>query len=222
MTSQQVRNVPVARSLPGPGSYMCGLTWDGEYLWHSDQEAGKIFALDRVRGTVARVLTCPKARADLAWHDGWLCQVGGRPKRLLLLHPQTGAVAEEKEVAPPSGRLCGVETGPDGMWMGLRNPSVVQLRDFATMTVRREYPVEGSPSGLTWADGVVLYAEFETGVVRAVAAATGKMLAAVTVEGRPTGLTWDGSELWYCDFAARRIKAVDLDDVLRETYSIIK
>lgn len=207
------RTVPVMRSLPAPGDYACGLTFDGEHLWFSDQDAGKIFAVDPATGAVVRELDCPMVRADLAFHDGRLCQVGGRPKRVVVVDPATGAIVAEKPVRPSNGRLCGIEMGPDGMWMCLRNPPVLQLRDVETMTVRRELPVEGSPSGLTYVDGIVLYGEFDEGIVRAVDTGTGEMLATVAVEGRPTGMTWDGEHVWYCDFSARSVRAIRLDDV---------
>ncbi|HEV7452493.1 MAG TPA: hypothetical protein VGO16_14125, partial [Pseudonocardiaceae bacterium] len=128
---------------------------------------------------------------------------------------ETGDIVDQKQVHPPSGRLCGIEMGPEGMWMCLRNPAVVQLRDFDTMSVQRELPVEGSPSGLTYVDGVVFYSEFESGMIRAVDTVTGALLAAVPVVGHPTGMTWDGERLWYCDFEARRFTAIRLGDVVK-------
>jgi len=205
--------VPVVRSLPAPGTYACGLTFDGHDLWYSDQEAGKLVGLDRGSGAVKCEFACSRVRADLAYHDRLLCQVGGRPKRIILVDSRTGEVVGEKPVRPPSGRLCGVEMSPDGLWMCLRAPAVLQLRDFETMTVLRELAVEGAPSGLTYVDGTVLYGEFETGALRAVDATTGTLLASVTVEGHPTGMTWDGDQVWYCDFQARAIKAISLADV---------
>jgi hypothetical protein len=196
---------------------MCGLTWDGERLWHSDQDAARIVALDPMTGSIVRAFDCSRVRADLAHHDGLLCQVGGRPKRIVLVDPVNGAIVGERPVNPPSGRLCGIEMGPGGMWMCLRAPAVVQLRDFETMAVQEEYPVEGTPSGLTYVDGLVLYGEHTTGVLRAVDVRTGELRAAVTLEGHPTGMTWDGRHVWYCDFAARRFKAVRLGDVLAES-----
>lgn len=216
MTERAEAAVPVVASRPGPARYMCGLTWDGERLWHSDQGAGTIYAIDPDDGTVVRTLDCPSVRADLTWHDGLLCQVGGRPKRIVLVDPVGGGVVGERQVLPASGRLCGVEAAPegDGMWMGLRAPAVIQLRDAVTMAVRRELDVDGLPSGLTYVDGVVLYSEFEHGTIRAVDATTGAMLAVARVPGRPVGMTWDGGHVWYCDFAARRFNAVRLDDLL--------
>lgn len=210
------RTVPVVRSLPVSGDYLCGLTFDGGHLWYSDQEAGKIFAVDPATGAAVRELSCTKVRADLAFHNGQLCQVGGRPKRVVVVDPTTGDIVAEKPVRPSNGRLCGIEMGPDGMWMCLRNPAVLQLRDFDTMTVRRELPVQGAPSGLTYLDSTVryglgstvLYGDFDEGVVRAVDVDTGRLLATVAVEGRPTGMTCDGEYVWYCDFPARSLKAM--------------
>lgn len=199
--------VPVVRRISAPAAYLCGLTWDGVRLWHSDQGAERIYAISPDSGEVLRTLVCPDVRADLAYHDGWLCQVGGRPKRLVLVDPLTGKVGAQKPVPPSNGRLCGVEAAAAGVWMCLRAPAVVQLRDFDTMRVLRELPVPGNPSGLTCVSDVVFYSDFEDGAIRAVDA-TGTLLAAVPVEGRPVGMTWDGEHLWYCDFAAREIKAI--------------
>lgn len=206
--------VPCARSIPAASAYLCGLTYDGRRLWQSDQDEGRIYALDPARGERLRTLSCPKVRADLTYHDGRLWQVGGRPKRLILLDPETGEVVAERAVDPPSGRLCGVEAGPEGLWMCLRGPSVVQLRDFADLSVQREFPVPAEPSGLTRAPGLVIYSEFETGIVRAFDTRTEEMVGEVAVEGHPTGLTWDGYQVWYCDFEARRIRSIRLADLL--------
>jgi hypothetical protein len=206
--------VPVVASLPAPGGYMCGLTWDGERLWHSDQDAARIWALDPDTGRIVRSFPCSRVRADLAYSDGLLVQVGGRPKRLVLLAPDTGAVVAERPVEPSNGRLTGIELGPEGLWMCLRAPEVVQLRDVATLSVQAEYPVDGSPSGLTYVDGLVVYGDFEGGLLHVVDVGTGAITAVAALDGRPTGVTWDGDRLWYCDFPARRFRAVQLADVL--------
>lgn len=204
----------VARRLALPGGYPCGLTWDGVQLWHSDQGAERIYALSAETGEVLRILVCAQVRADLTYHDGCLYQVGGRPKRLVLVDPQTGAVREERAVPPASGRLCGVEAVGSDVWMCLRSPAVLQLRDLDTMRVRREIPVPGNPSGLTrWGD-VLLYSDFEDALVRAVDGTSGELLAEVPVEGRPVGMTVAAGYVWYCDFAARQVKAIEPVELL--------
>ncbi|ATY12038.1 hypothetical protein CU254_17380 [Amycolatopsis sp. AA4] len=214
-TTDSAPAAPIVRTLPAPGSYLCGLTWDGTLLWHSDQEAGTVFAIDPADGSVRRELACPRARADLACDGVSLLQVGGRPKRILQLDPGTGQLRGEKEVLPASGRLTGIEFGTDGLWMCLRGPTVVQLRNYETMLVEREFPVDGdSPSGLTCLPGMVCYGDFDDALVRAIDPESGKPLGALRAPGRPTGMTWDGEHLWYCDFPARALAALDVSALL--------
>jgi outer membrane protein assembly factor BamB len=202
-------------SLPTPGRYLCGLTWDGEQLWHSDQEAARIYAIDRATGRVTRTYRCDDVRADLAFDGSMLCQVGGRPKQLVLVDPASGDVTGRRKILPASGRVTGVEFGPEGLWLVLREPNVVQLRDYPAMTVQREYRVPGEgPSGLTYADGIILFGEFNTAMLHAIEAGTGAHIASAEVQGHPTGLTWDGERVWYCDFGARMLRALDLADLL--------
>jgi outer membrane protein assembly factor BamB len=201
--------------LPAPGNYLCGLTWDGTYLWHSDQNAAEIYAIDRVTGSVVRTSSCHEVRADLTYDGSMLCQVGGKPKRLLLVDPVSGTVTGQRGIPPASGRVTGVEIGPEGLWLVLRAPNVVQLRDYPAMAIRREYPVPGSaPSGLTYADGIVVFGEFQSGALHAIDAETGVHVGSMRLDGRPTGMTWDGEWLWYCDFPARALRPVDLADLL--------
>ena len=214
MTALPDATLPVVRAIPGPGSYMCGLGAGDGRLWHSDQEQLRIYALDPASGAVLHSVECRWVRADLTYHDRIVYQVGGRPKRLVMVEPTSGEIVGQRPVLPASGRLTGVEVGPEGVWMCLRAPTVVQLRDLPTMTVQREHEVPGLPSGLTCADGVVVYADFEGGMVRAVDPGTGALLAAAFVEGHPTGLAWDGDLLWYCDFSTRTVKAVRLAELL--------
>ncbi|WP_159941983.1 MULTISPECIES: hypothetical protein [unclassified Nocardiopsis] len=208
MTTQHTDGGPVVASLPVPGTYLCGLTWDGGRFWHSDQRAGELYALDPADGRVLARHSCPGARADLAFVDGLVCQVGERPKRLLLIDPGTGEVTGRKAVRPSNGRLCGTEAGPEGVWMCLRRPPVVQLRDFATMTVLREFPVEGNPSGLTYADGTVFYSDYEEKVIRGYDVLTERKVFSAPAVGNPTGMAWDGRLLWYCDFPGRALRAI--------------
>jgi hypothetical protein len=202
---------PVVRTIPAPTSYLCGLTWDGELLWHSDQDEELIIAIDPADGRVVRRFACPWVRADLT-HDGEaLLQVGGRPKRLVVVDPVGGRVTGRRELPPADGRTTGVEMGPEGLWSCLRGPSTITLRDRATLRVLREFPVGGSsPSGLTVAGDVVVHGDFDEGVLRSTDGRTGEPRGRLDVPGKPTGITWDGELVWYCDFSGRCFRAVPL------------
>ncbi len=197
----------IRRVIPAPGAYLCGLTWDGSLFWHSDQRASRIYALARDDGAVQREYSCVGARADLAYAGGLLCQIGERPKRLLLIDPGTGELVGRKAILPSNGRVCGVEAADDGLWLCLRNPAVVQFRDFATMSVQREFPVLGNPSGLTIAGSTVYYSDNEEACVLGFDTETETLVFATPVEGRPTGITFDGEYIWYADFSGRCFRA---------------
>ncbi|ONI76341.1 hypothetical protein ALI144C_37430 [Actinosynnema sp. ALI-1.44] len=215
MPAGKIETAPIVTTLPGPAGYMCGLTFDGTLLWHSDQDAERVFAIDPADGSVVNEFGCTMVRADLAHNGRLLCQVGGRPKRVVLIDPATGAVVGEKPVLPSSGRLTGLESSAAGFWMILRGPTTVELRDPQTMEVIKAFPALGeSPSGLTYADGVIVYGDYDDAVLHAMDSSTGAHLGTVAVPGRPTGITWDGRHLWYCDFAARSFRATELGSVL--------
>jgi len=201
----------VANELPAPGEYPCGLTWDGTHLWHSDQAAASVYAIDPTVGSVVRAYHCGWVRADLTYDGSLLCQIGGRPKRLVLIEAETGRIAGFRPILPASGRVTGAEIGPEGLWLVLREPNVVQLRDYPSLTILREHAVPGaSPSGLACADGRVVYGDFESGTLHVLDAATGEHVRSIELDAHPTGITWDGHRLWYCDFHARAIRTLDL------------
>ena len=213
-SSPETAVAEVTATIPGPAAYMCGLTWDGTWLWQSDQDAARIYAVDSADGTVRREFACPSVRADLAFDGEHLVQVGDRPKQLVLVDRDGGEIVGRKPVPPASGRLTGVELGPEGVWMVLRGPTVVQLRDYESMAVVHEFAALGeSPSGLTYAGGTVVYGDFDDGALRAMDARTGRHLGTIAVPGRPTGLTWDGRRLWYCDVPGRSFRALELSAV---------
>ncbi len=201
---------PTTGALKLPGTYPCGLTWDGTSLWHSDQMAQRIWAIDPSNGRVTREIDCDAVRADLAYDGSMLAQVGRRPKHLVLVDPKTGAWLHDLPIEPLSGRTTGAEFCPDGLWLLLRNPSVIQLRSYPSMEIIREHPVRmAEPAGLTWCDGVVVCGEFPTGTFHAIDAESGRYRAYRRVNGNPTGMTCDGERIWYCDFLTRELRAIE-------------
>ncbi|MEO0971582.1 MAG: hypothetical protein AAFX85_00695 [Pseudomonadota bacterium] len=201
---------PQSEALNLPGEYPCGLTWDGKSFWHSDQAAKKIWSLDPTDGHILQEHNCPAVRADLAYDGSMLAQVGKRPKRLVLVDPSSGSWVHDLPINPANGRTTGAEFSPDGLWLLLRNPTVIQLRKYPSMEVVREHAVRMTePSGLTWCDGVVVVGEFTTGMFHALDAASGRYRAFRRVPGKPTGMTWDGERIWYCDFPSRKARAIE-------------
>jgi hypothetical protein len=196
------------RLFPLPGEYPCGLAWDGESFWHSDQRAGQIFRMDGSSGAVRGAFSCRSARADLTYREGLLYQIGMRPKRLLVISRETGARQGVKRIEPSNGRVTGVDVHPDGFVMCLRGPSVIQVRDFESMSVCQEIPIEGSVSGLAVYDDYALVGDFPGRCMRGYHLPSGGLACQVDLIGSPTGLCAAGDTIWYADFHGRSLRAL--------------
>lgn len=42
----RAEQITVMASYPAPGSTPRGLAWDGEHLWHADEQSHRLFKLD--------------------------------------------------------------------------------------------------------------------------------------------------------------------------------
>jgi hypothetical protein len=87
--------LPVTASVPAPGSAPSGLAWDGESLWLSDSESGKIFQLDS-RLSVKDSFKSPADKpVGLAWYKDRLWVADGDRNALWSLARQ-GALWERR------------------------------------------------------------------------------------------------------------------------------
>ena len=59
--------VKYGRVIPSPGSHMCGLTWDGHFLWHSDGSTNQLYCFDLSTNQLLRSLPCPEVRTGLSF-----------------------------------------------------------------------------------------------------------------------------------------------------------
>jgi hypothetical protein len=62
--------------MPSPGSYPCGLTFDGTYLWNADNDTDKIYKLDTSGNIVDSFDSPARYSGDLAFDGTYLFVVG--------------------------------------------------------------------------------------------------------------------------------------------------
>ncbi|MBV9689717.1 MAG: hypothetical protein JO202_08385 [Ktedonobacteraceae bacterium] len=208
----QTNKIVLQSSFPAPGRYLCGVAWDGKYLWHSDADLQAIFAFDKRTGNQVQRYSCPNVRTCLSFDGTLLWQVVDMPKKLCGIDPQTGQITGHKDVLPETDRLCGIEYDVDGLWMGLNYPSRIQLRSKDAQQIIREIPIEGDVAGLTVGPGgEIVYTNFLDSFVRVIDRNTGAGIKTAETIGQPTGITWDGEVFWYCDWLGHAIRSFKLD-----------
>ena len=132
-----------------------------------------------------------------------------------LIDPDTGRVIEERDNPRPAGVLCGLEAAGDAIWMGYKNPAVLDLRRRSDLALIESIPVDAEVAGVTAVGPFVAFADFSRAIVTLIDPATKGVARRVGVPGHPTGLSWDGRRAWYCDYTGVQLRAVDLPGELR-------
>jgi hypothetical protein len=202
--------VKYGRVIPSPGSHMCGLTWDGHFLWHSDGSTNQLYCFDLSTNQLLRSLPCPEVRTGLSFRDGSLWQVVGQPKTLAVVSAEAGTRDVRVLDARFQGaEVCGIEWGPEGLWIGIKTDSehsIAELRAPGTLSLVRRLEIPGEVAGLTCEGPNLLYTDFGRGRLTVVDSSSGSRIGECALEGHPTGLTNTGSSFWYCDYTGGVIR----------------
>jgi glutamine cyclotransferase len=198
------------RDIPVPGERLCGLAWLNGLLWYSDASLEQILALDPETGQIRKRIACPAVRTDLAVMDGRLLQIAGPAKSLRLIDPESGEMLDEFPNPRPGGELCGVEVSDAGIWMGYRDPPIVDLRHPRDFSLLQSIRVQENVAGLTLVGPYVVFANHPERRINVLDPATHQIVRRLNVEGNPTGLTAHGQCLWYCDYSNVRVRALDV------------
>ena len=197
------------------GRHLCGLAWLDGLLWYSDGTLDQIIAVDPETGEVAERLTCRGVRTGLtAADDGRrLVQVVGGDKRLRAIDPRSGEMLEERPNPRLGGELCGLHDTRVGLWMGYREPPVIDLRRHADQEALVSLPVRDDVADLTVMGDLVVFASHRGRRLNVVDSRLERVVEVIPVAGAPTGLTWDGTHLWYCDYPTSHLRAVEMTAV---------
>jgi len=127
-----------------------------------------------------------------------------------VIDPDTGRVIEERDNPRPAGVLCGLEAAGDSIWMGYKNPAVLDLRRRSDLALIDSIPVDSEVAGVTAAGPFVAFADFSRAILTLIDPETKAVALRVGVPGHPTGLTWDGRRAWYCDYSGVQLRAVEV------------
>jgi hypothetical protein len=200
---------PCVRDIAVPGKRLCGLTWIDGLLWFSDAGLEQILAVDPESGRVIRTIACPEVRTDLTHVNGRLVQIAGPAKDLRIIDVRSARVEAVRANPRPEAELCGIEADGDVVWMGFRDPPLIESRRWSDLSLITSTPVETPVAGLTVAAGRVAFACYPLATITLFQTSNRRVVSHFSVAGNPTGLTWDGQRFWYCDYTNVRLRAVD-------------
>jgi glutamine cyclotransferase len=185
-------------------------------LWYSDSVLEQIIAVEPATGKVVHKLECPEVRTDLTALGPYLVQVVGETRKLRIIDPDSGKVVEEWANPRPENKLCGLEASDAGIWLGYRDPPVLDLRSPYNLELLDTIPVNREVAGLTVIGRFVLFASHAGSQLSVLDPATKTISSTIAVAGHPTGLTWDGSRVWYCDYSSVQLRAIEVPPVVQK------
>ncbi len=201
----EVRSV---RVWPTPGPHPCGLAWDGSALWYSDGDTHRVSRLDPRTGDVLQEhqldATQHSVRTGLAYRDGMLYQVAGRPKSLVRIDPATGAA---EGLRPLGEDVCGIDGRGPVLYLLRKRLGILEAQEWGSGVVLGTWPSTATPGGLTLVGGQCVWADVQSGAIR-VLDGDGReaSTAPQVVGGQPTGLAWGAGRLFVNDYENRQIR----------------
>lgn len=203
-----IPQLTVERSIPAPGTHLCGLAWDGHYLWHSDASTDRLYRIDPATGKVLAEIPCPEVRTDLAYDGKNLWQIAGSPKKILILDPEKGQLLVEIPLGPNSEQACGLTVARGRYWVAFEHLALITEHSLLNQKLREEYPAQPRVAGLQVVGDALWYTEYEQALLVELDMVSGTERKRYRVPGNPTSLCWDGQRFWYSDFTNRLISAV--------------
>lgn len=199
------------RSLPAPGTHLCGVAWDGRRLWHSDGTTDTIYQLDPETGEVTAALACDTVRTCLGFDGNSLWQIAGRPKRIRVIRPADGRVLEEVPLEGDPEAICALHVEPGRYWLGSKTTGVIEERD-GTHHLLYRWQADTGVHGLARIGEVLWFTDYPGRQLVGWDRHQNSAVARFDLPGHPTGLCRGaGDTLWYCDYTHRRLIQVRVE-----------
>lgn len=197
----------IVRSIPAPEPDLFTMTWDGQHLWTRDCSANEAIAISPEDGKVLkRVGLSVENVFGIGWWDDGLAITQKKPKRLLKVDPNTGAIQQE---IPLDGMewVQGVAQAGGKLWIGDGFMCSTRVLDPTHPSDRRWQTLAGpGPISLAAEGDAIWHFDFwAPAIIKS--DTSGRLLdwGDKPFDGSLRGLAWDGEHLWALDNEAKRI-----------------
>ena len=199
------------RSLPAPGNHLCGVTWDGSHLWHSDGTTNMIYKLDPMTGEIGRELACDDVRTCLAFDGTNLWQIAGSPKRIRVIRPSDGSVLEEVALNANPDDICALYIEQERYWLGYKTTGIIEERVCRDHHLLRHWQTNGGVHGLVRTDNILWYTDYASREMVGWEMNRNIKVAKFDLPGHPTGLCRGANDtFWYCNSTYRCLTQVEV------------
>lgn len=197
----------IVREIPVPEGKWFSLTWDGENFWSCDHASGHAVALSPGDGHEVKRVRIKNCGA-IAWWDGALAAVGGGPKELKRVDPDTGDVLRSISLDYVS-EVIGPEIVNGHVLVGDGFECSVWIIDPERPEEHRTQTLAGPGPACMAADGdAVWHADFwAPAIIKS--DLRGNLLEWGEKPFEVRGLAFDGQHLWALDAACRRIRMIE-------------
>jgi len=186
----------------GPDGNPAGLTWDGTYLWNSDNDADYIYQL-KTDGTQVGGFASPDViPTGLTWDGTYLWHCANSVTYIYQLKTDGTQVGG---FASPGPSPFGITW--DGTYLLLGDDTagyIYQLKTDGTQVGGFAGPGP-SPMGVGWDGTYLWHSDYDADYIYQLKADGTQVGGFASPTGLPTGLTWDGIYLWHAEYSANYI-----------------
>jgi streptogramin lyase len=220
----------IGDAFPAPSSQTNGLTWDGQALWHTNDNNPIVYRIDPNTGKVLGTVESQIAdQGDMEFAGGSLWIVSEDDHYVKRIDPKSGATIDSIKVLGmpdnPPGRnrfplyqLEGVTFDGRNLWLDGNHSTIIRI-DLKSRTEHMyTMPYDmGYLDGMTWAfdhlwivtNNAVIYEidPCSMGILD-------KFGAPANVSAGPEGFAFDGENLWFADNDRDEIYKIILKDKL--------
>lgn len=205
-----------------PGRGPVGLTWDGRFLWNTDNSSSKIYRIDPETGEHDIELVCPGNLSGLTWDGRSLWQSlhdGGTLRRI---NPETNDF-DQTIMVWEHGWLSGVTWDGEQLWANSQQHGKIFALDPVSGETIRTINVPSVGGGLAYHDGSLwlsiaypmvfndTYNHFEWAgeqeryAILEIDPSDGTEKQRVDVDFLAMGLAWVNEYLWLSQSSGRKL-----------------
>jgi len=179
-------------------------------VWVTGTKPYSVQRIDpRTNRIVAIVTVSGEACSGLEFGFGsvWVPVCGNQPA-LVRIGTLTNKIVATLAI-PPAAPEGGITASGDSIWMVTDKNGTLSRIDPATNTVRQTISIPAGSCNPLFADGIIWVSGFDTNVVTAVDASSGRVLGALDVGPKPRFLTAGAGSIWTLNQGDGTVSRVD-------------